>query len=359
MSSIDLRTSGRLRHRARWTDPDGSQHAKHFATREEAVAFLESIDAAVESGAYRTPRTGRSPVRAYARHWLEHQHVRPATRDRNTYVVTKRVVPRFGRMHLESIRNADVQAWVNELATEGLAPATIRSYVRVLGSLMLAAQRDRLIDHNPTVGVRLPRSDHHSVVRPLSVDEVLAIANAVPERYRSLIITMAGLGLRIGEATGLTTDRVDLRTGHVVVDRQLVTPNRGQPHFGPVKTRSSNRRLPLSETVANAIAVHLDTYGPGPWNLVFTTQRGQPIGRTTFAQTLRTTTRDLGIEATSHDFRHHCASLLIAAGCPVTTVQHFLGHKNASETLDTYAHLWPHDDHRLRQAIDLQFHHAS
>jgi hypothetical protein len=33
-------------------------------------------------------------------------------------------------------------------------------------------------------------------------------------------------------------------------------------------------------------------------------------------------------------------------------VQHFLGHKNASETLDTYAHLWPADEDRIRAAID-------
>jgi integrase len=359
MSSIDIRSSGKLRHRARWTDPDGTQHAKHFATRNEAVEFLESIDASMASGSYRTPRTGRSPLRTYARWWLAHQHVRPSTLDRTTYIVEKRIIPRFGRIHLETLHPTDIHTWVRELADEGLAPTTIRSYVRVLSSLLRSAQRDRLIEHSPLAGIRLPRDDNHSVVRPLSVDEVLSIANTIPDRYRSLIITMAGLGLRIGEATGLTVDRIDRRTGHVVIDRQLITPNRGHPHFGPVKTRSSNRRLPLSATVLEAIDVHLDTYGPGPDQLIFTTQRGQPIGRTTFAQILRSTTRRLGIDATSHDLRHHCASLLIATGCPVTTVQHFLGHKNASETLDTYAHLWPHDDRQLRNAIDQHFHRAS
>jgi hypothetical protein len=28
-----------------------------------------------------------------------------------------------------------------------------------------------------------------------------------------------------------------------------------------------------------------------------------------------------------------------------------LGHKNASETLDTYSHLWPADEDRLRDAV--------
>jgi len=190
------------------------------------------------------------------------------------------------------------------------------------------------------------------------VADVMALAGTVPERYRALVITMAGLGLRIGEATGLTLDRIDFAAGHVVIDRQLVTPSRGQPHFGPVKTRSSNRRLPLSATVTQALNLHLDTYGLGPHGLVFTTQRARPIGRTTFAEVFRNATRQLGLDATSHDLRHHCASLLIGANCPVTTVQHFLGHKNASETLDTYAHLWPTDDDRIRHAIDTRFQHA-
>ena len=44
--------------------------------------------------------------------------------------------------------------------------------------------------------------------------------------------------------------------------------------------------------------------------------------------------------------------MLISAGCSVTAVQHFLGHKNASGTLDTYSHLWPNDEDRIRAAID-------
>ena len=33
----------------------------------------------------------------------------------------------------------------------------------------------------------------------------------------------------------------------------------------------------------------------------------------------------------------------------------FLGHKNASETLNTYAQLWPNDAERITAAIDAGF----
>ena len=36
----------------------------------------------------------------------------------------------------------------------------------------------------------------------------------------------------------------------------------------------------------------------------------------------------------------------------MTAVQHFLGHQNASETLDAYSHLWPDNEGKIRAAID-------
>jgi integrase len=53
-----------------------------------------------------------------------------------------------------------------------------------------------------------------------------------------------------------------------------------------------------------------------------------------------------------HALRHFYASLLIRAGCSVKVVQARLGHATAAETLDTYAHLWPDDEDRTRQAVD-------
>jgi integrase len=52
-----------------------------------------------------------------------------------------------------------------------------------------------------------------------------------------------------------------------------------------------------------------------------------------------------------HDLRHFYASALISGGCSVKAVQKALGHASATETLDTYAHLWPDDEDRTRAAI--------
>ena len=53
-----------------------------------------------------------------------------------------------------------------------------------------------------------------------------------------------------------------------------------------------------------------------------------------------------------HDLRPYYANLLIRHAESVKTVQARLGHASATETLDTYSHLWPDSDDRTRQAVD-------
>ena len=53
-----------------------------------------------------------------------------------------------------------------------------------------------------------------------------------------------------------------------------------------------------------------------------------------------------------HDLRHYLASLLIASGCDVKTVQARLRHGSAKTTLDTYGHLWPDRDESPWAAVD-------
>jgi integrase len=52
-----------------------------------------------------------------------------------------------------------------------------------------------------------------------------------------------------------------------------------------------------------------------------------------------------------HDLRHYFASLLIAAGLDIKTVQARLRHASAKTTLDTYGHMWPDKDESARAAV--------
>ena len=80
-----------------------------------------------------------------------------------------------------------------------------------------------------------------------------------------------------------------------------------------------------------------------------------PIRRTAFhARVWQPAARDADLPTSEifQGLRHHYASLLIRHGESVKTVQARLGHASASETLDTYSHLWPDSDDRTREAVD-------
>jgi integrase len=52
-----------------------------------------------------------------------------------------------------------------------------------------------------------------------------------------------------------------------------------------------------------------------------------------------------------HDLRHYLASLPIASGADIKTVQARMRHTSARTTLDTQGHLWPDADQSTRTAI--------
>jgi integrase len=352
VSTITKKPTGK--YYARWRDPSGAQKAKTFDRKLDAERFLASVTIDTATGRYVDPRAGRVTVADYVAGWVDGQPWRESTRASREAVIDAQILPTFGRLPIASVRTSDVQAWVGRMSTDGLAPSTVETYFRVFAQIMLSARHDKVIAESPCDGARLPRRARgYSVGRVLSVDEVAILADEVPDRYRALVVVSASLGLRQGEACGLTVDRINFLRRTVTIDRQVVTRGRAvDAGFGPPKTPSSVRTIPLPSTVADIFAAHLASFGEGPDRLVFTTSDGAMISRQTWHGAFSAAAKRTGIEASSHDLRHHAASLLISAACSPRAVASFLGHKNATETLNTYAHLWPSDEGRIVAAID-------
>jgi integrase len=169
-----------------------------------------------------------------------------------------------------------------------------------------------------------------------------------------MIILAAGTGLRQGEIFGLTLDRVDFLRRTLFVDRQLIGVRGQAPKFGPPKTASSIRTVPLPDVVLHALSEHVRRFPPtGPDAPIFVGSDGQNLRRSAFGTLWRRTAKEAGVSGrTFHSLRHYYASLLIRHGESVKTVQSRLGHASAAETLDTYSHLWPDSDDRTREAVD-------
>jgi integrase len=348
MASVKRRPDGRWR--ARYRDPAGKEHARHFDRRVDAEQFLTSVEHSKLTGGYVDPRAGRVTFAEWAEQWQAAQVWRPSSAAAVETSFRQHVLPRFGARPLATIRPSEVQAWIRELS-DTLAPATVKLSYRFFAAAMRAAVTDRVLATSPCVGVKLPELVRERVI-PLELDQVQALVDAMPERYGGLVVVGAGTGLRQGEAFGLTVDRVDFLRRTLTVDRQIVTPARGTPHLAAPKTKASRRSVPLPDVVLDALSQHLAAFPSD--GLVFTNGRGEPIRRSVFSRVWRRAVGASGVPAgtTFHDLRHHYASLLIRHGESVKVVQARLGHASAAETLDTYSHLWPDSEDLTRAAVD-------
>jgi integrase len=135
----------------------------------------------------------------------------------------------------------------------------------------------------------------------------------------------------------------------VRVDRQWNSRQR-PADFAPPKTRSSDRTVPASSYVLDVLAEHV-----GRRHVGFVVHRaGEPVDWQAFGHQWRQARKRAGIDGIRcHDLRHAFASMLISAGCSVKAVSRVLGHASAATTLNLYSHLWPGDEDRIRDAVDL------
>lgn len=119
MASIRKRPNGKWR--ARYYDPDGKEHARHFDRKVDAERFVVAVQHAKNVGDYVDPGAGKVTFRVYAEQWTAMQVHRPTTAAQVEANMRNHVLPFLGDRPLGSIRPSEVQAWVKGRA-DVLAP---------------------------------------------------------------------------------------------------------------------------------------------------------------------------------------------------------------------------------------------
>ena len=335
---------------ARWEEA-GTRKSKAFDTKDAATLHLSNVEVNQSLGVH--VLSSRMTLAEYGDQWVKSQlHHRPRTAEQLESRWRIHIRPALGSYRLQDLTRIHVQAAVGRW-TETLAPATVRLAYSYVASMLRTAIRDRLLSQSPCEEVKLPSIVRVDVV-PLTVAQVHQIARDIGPQYRTMVLVAAATGMRSGELRGLTTDRLLFVPGglRIRIDRQLgkATP----PTWGPPKTEKSNRTVMVGERTAELVRRHLAENPPPPSGLVFPGEQGGGMLQSTASRAWRAATAGMATRDRSgwHDLRHHHASLLIAAGLSVTAVADRLGHKNSTETLQTYSHLWEDDDARSVKAVE-------
>lgn len=353
MGSVSKTTTstGEVRYRVRYRDPEGRSREKWERRKVDAEAFLTQVEGAKLDGTYLDPQAGRMTFGEYAQGWLAAQTFDDSTREGVEARLRLHILPTFGSRELRSIQPSQVQAWLRG-RQQAHRPAYVRLMLVTLSAVLAAAVDDGRIRRNPcaTKSVTPPAVVRGKVV-PWTTDMVLSVVDGHPEEFRLLPMLGAGAGLRQGEAFGLRSSDVEFLR-RVIEVRQQVKIVGGQVVIAPPK-RGKTRTVPLSETLAIEISKH-------PTDGLLTTYRGEPLKRHRYNEMVwRPALRKAGIEPGRengfHALRHHFASVLLDAGVSIRALAEYLGHTDPGFTLRVYTHLMPASEDRARQAIDSAF----
>lgn len=364
MATIEKRQlkDGSNRYDVVYRDPDRRLRKKTFAKLDAARAFQATVEADKLRGAYIDPNAGKVTFRTYADQWLAMQTFDRSTRDAVALRLRVHVYPVLGHRQLRAIKPSTIQSWLRGL--DHLAGRTRRVILTNVSTILSAAVDDEVIAKNPCQArsVTKPKVIAKHVV-PWAPDQVAAVRDALPARYQVLVTIGAGLGLRQGEAFGLSPNDVDFLRGIVTVRRQVKLYADGTQAFALPKG-GKTRTVPLPGVVRDHLAAHLATWPATPVfldgtevPLVVTTRERTALVRNYFNRCVwKPALEAAGVEPSRengmHALRHFFASVLLDSGESIKAVSDYLGHADPGFTLRTYTHLMPASDERTRRAID-------
>lgn len=343
------------RWQARYVDLEGGEHTRTFARKQDAERFLATVTADLVRGEYVDPGAGKVTFTEFWKRWLTAQTFGESTREATELRLRIHAEPVLGRHELRLIKPSTIQAWIRGLQ-DRLAPTYVRAVATNVSAVLSAAVDDGLIARNPcrAGSVKLPKVDRRRI-EPWPAEQVAAVIDALPSRYRAIAVVAAGCGLRQGEVFGLRVADVEFLRHRLRVEQQIkIVRNQlttDRPKGGKVRT------VPLPEAVAVELAEHLRRHGAQSDQLFFTSREHKPLNRNYFNSHLwRPALLAAGVEPGRangmHALRHFYASVLIDAGESVKAVAEYLGHADPGFTLRVYAHLFPSSEDRARSAVD-------
>lgn len=302
---------------------------------------------------------------AFLDKWLQSVKpiLKPATWESYDKTVNGKIKPYFEQKNyrFREMKPEIFTEYFVYLATEGksngkggLSYKTVKNIRGVLSSAYEYAIENSYIKDNPVLKSRMP-SFAHSIKKDVpeynaqQVRKLLLYSKEHESHIYIFLLLALYTGLRKGELLALTWEDIDYdkkllnvnksRTGsRKNVTMQITTP----------KTKSSNRKIPLNDTVLEALKAekkrqdeHAKILGKGydkSSSFIIRTVLGKPyVNLSAINRVVNRLTEKAGLpHCTIHGFRHSVASILDDNGVPIQDISVLLGHESVQTTERIY-----------------------
>jgi integrase len=282
-------------------------------------------------------------------HWRHTLDVRKQTKLDYQNSINKHILPYFGSSIMSEISPLEIRSWTAALKQEekyfgrNLSPYTIQKYVNLMASILKSAKESDFIASSPFEKIRRKKVKPERRAMPLELGQVEALIFELPEHVQLMVWLPFLTGMRPSECLGLTFDDFDFSKKEIKISKQISRDT--SKVFEPLKTETSERIIKLAPNLEYLVKEHVARHGVGPSNLLFQNRLGGVLRYKDAARFFRLAAIKVGLpERTGmHVLRHTFASQLLRQGKSMLHISKLLGHKDVSETADTYAHLYPED----------------
>ncbi len=349
----------------------------YYSSSDEASKALRALTVSIDENKYVEP--SKMTISEWLKIWLNEYciDIKSSTKVQYEAYIKNHIEPALGKVKLSALQPHQVQSFVNHLkgkkAASGdkkktLSPKTIKNIHGCLSSALKQAQQIRYIKENPATGCKLPKRDDESsidTIKPFDEQEIKQFIAAIKgHRYEAIYIFALNSGMRLSEILGLQWNRINFKTGEIVIDRQLaISRHAGDPRrITPTKTRNKRtiiappsvlELLKYQKQMQSWYKVSAKSAWDNKDNLVFTDEIGNSISHSKIEHQFKSIAEKAGLSKhVFHDLRHTFAVDMLRAGTDIETVSKWLGHYDPGFTLRVYADMTP--DMRRAAAARLQ-----
>jgi integrase/recombinase XerD len=224
-----------------------------------------------------------------------------------------------------SFTREDIVNYLGRLRDSGYSTASVCRFISSIKSFSRYLITEKIISEDPTETLRNPKQ-WDRLPKALSLEDIKTLFETEIKsetfiRDSAMLELMYSSGLRVSEVISSKVNDLNFEAGFLRV-------------FGK---GSKERIVPMNRRAAEKIRKYTMELRPSLLKgrqspFLFLTNRGRPMTRQRFWQTLKKLGTLAGLQITPHTIRHSFATHLLDGGADLRSVQKMLGHEDISTT---------------------------
>ena len=286
-------------------------------------------------------------------------NVKRSTRESRQFVAGVLHADTLGARDIGSVKPSDAQEWAVRMKEKGYSYRLINNIKRSLKASFAIAVSDGWVRKNPfDFTLNAVISNDTQARQALTEEQEQAFlqflqSSPVYRRYYDEILILLKTGLRISEFCGLTVDDIDFADGMINIDHQLLWETNKGLYIDTPKSRSSIRKVPMSEEARKAFERVIAWRGePEPYTVdgysgfLFVNESGKPYLADHYQTVLRRAVQRYNRthaeqlpKISPHVLRHTFCTRLASKNMNPKSLQYIMGHADINITLNLYAHV--------------------